>query len=91
MEYAVAHGYLMATVKGHADKRARHWQKPGDAPRPSQDWARALAAKSGVRGAGSGVIASTDSPVSGTTVETFRAEVAAMRAAEYARSKGGVH
>ncbi len=28
-EFATAHGYLSATVKGHAKERAREWRKLG--------------------------------------------------------------
>ena len=81
METAVAHGYLMARVDGYAAKRAR---QRGHVERPAEDWASALAALSGKVGrAGGRESAPSDSPVVGLTSETFRAEVAAMRAAEY--------
>jgi len=92
MESAVAHGYLMATVKDYAAKRAR---QRGDRPQSApQDWASALRALSGqVKGAAGTMPAPADSPVNGVTPESFRAEVAAMRAAEYerAKAKGRTH
>lgn len=85
MEYAVAHGYLMATAKGHAEERARHYgHKTTGKP---QDWAAALAAKSGARGAGTRSVAPADSPIAGVTIESLRSSIAEMRAAEYALAK----
>lgn len=83
METAVAHGYASVRVKGHAEQRARERRalRPA-AQQPSQDWVAALTGLSG-----GPTPAPADSPVKGLTSESFREQVAAMRAAEYEAAK----
>lgn len=86
MEIAVAHGYASVRVKGFAEKLARQ-RRPAQR-RESEDWVAGLMALSGqVKRAGGIETAPSDSPLAGVTPESFRAEVAAMRAAEYERAR----